>query len=529
MSLIQDRYILDRSVKNYQALLAFPVEFVAMETENFDFVVVGSGLAGLAFALSVARAGATVVVLTKSEVSESNTQWAQGGIAAAVGDQDSWQLHEDDTLTAGAGLSDLEAVRFLVQQAPEAIEWLQSLGTQFDSADGDLSLGREGGHSRSRIVHHLDRTGWEVERAMVAAVRAEPRITIMERAFATSLLVADGRCYGVDARVDTLGQRSFRGRAVMLATGGCGRVYQYTTNPRVATGDGIALAASAGVAIRDMEFMQFHPTTLYHAQKRSFLITEAVRGAGGTLRNHNGRRFMYDYDPRLELAPRDVVARAIDAEMKRLETWCVYLDIAHLAKNAIQHEFPTIMSELRSVGIEIEKDWIPVVPAQHYSCGGVVTDLNGATDLAGLYAAGEVACTGVHGANRLASNSLLEAIVFARAAASAATKEAPRAGVAASGRTVKSIAEVEAVRIRRTLQRTMTQEVGIVRTNAGLSLANERISDLEREYDASPEAPFSVYSLETRNLICVARAVVDGARARRENVGLHYNTDLIGL
>jgi L-aspartate oxidase len=275
-----------------------------------------------------------------------------------------------------------------------------------------------------------------------------------------------------------------------------------------------------------MEFMQFHPTTLYHPQARSFLITEAVRGAGGTLRNHLGRRFMYDYDDRLELAPRDVVARAIEAEMKKRETWCVYLDMTHLSSAAIQHEFPTIYAKLREVGIEVEKDWIPVVPAQHYSCGGIVTDLSGRTNISGLFAAGEVASTGVHGANRLASNSLLEAIVFAGAAASVGSLTW-KGGAAALAGPARAIAETEAVRIRRSLQRTMTENVGIVRTNAGLSAAFEEVGSLLMEFDSLPEAPFAPYPLETRNLLVAAREVVRGARARTENVGLHYNADLV--
>jgi L-aspartate oxidase len=285
-----------------------------------------------------------------------------------------------------------------------------SLGARFDhQSDGDLALGREGGHGRNRIVHHQDRTGWEVERAMTEAVQQHERITVFEHTFVTGLCMSDGRCVGGQAMVEALGPRRFLAGAVMLASGGCGRMYQHTTNPRVATADGIALAAGVGAEIKNMEFMQFHPTTLYHPQMRSFLISEAVRGAGATLRNHLGRRFMYDYDERLELAPRDVVARAIEAEMKRLGTWCVYLDMTHLDPALIKHEFPTIYSQLASVDLEIDKDWIPVVPAQHYSCGGVVTDLHGMTSVPQLFAAGEVTCTGVHGANRLASNSLLEA------------------------------------------------------------------------------------------------------------------------
>jgi len=497
-----------------------------MNGESTDFLVIGSGLAGLTFALRAAEHG-NVTVLTKAQMSDANTSYAQGGIAAAVGEADSWALHEEDTLIAGAGLCDPKAVRFLVQQAPAAIQWLIDLGARFDmGAGGDLSLGREGGHSRNRIIHHLDKTGWEVERAMIAAVKKHKNITIYEHAFVTSLLMEGKRCIGAEATVDDIGLRRFTARATLLATGGCGRVYQHTTNPAIATGDGLGLAHDAGASIANMEFMQFHPTTLYHPQMRSFLITEAVRGAGGTLRNHLGRRFMYDYDERLELAPRDVVARAIDAEMKQLDTWCVYLDITHLESHKIKEEFPTIYEKLASIGLEIDKNWIPVVPAQHYSCGGVVTDLNGQSSVQGLYAAGEVTSTGVHGANRLASNSLLEAIVFASAAATACTSE-PHPKGEGKAQTWKCIPEAESIRIRGALQRTMTANVGIVRRTAELASALKTVDQLIADYNSQTTAPFSPHPLETRNLLITAHHVVEGALSRKTNVGLHYNLDLL--
>jgi len=491
-----------------------------MPSERFDYVVVGSGLAGLSFALAAAESG-TVCVLTKSAIAESNTNYAQGGIAAAIGESDDVVLHEADTLAAGAGLCDPKAVKKLVQEAPRAIEWLRELGARFDSG-----LAREGGHSRNRIVHHGDRTGWEVERAVCENVRREPRITVFENTLATSLLLAGGRVAGVRAMVHERGEMDFTGRAVLLATGGCGRVYAHTTNPRVATGDGIGLALAAGAEVRDMEFMQFHPTTLNHPQLRNFLVTEAVRGAGATLRDYRGRRFMYDYHGDLELAPRDVVARAIEAEMARLDSWCVYLDAAHLDATQLEEKFPTVWSQLRSVGIEMEKEWIPVVPAQHYSCGGIVTDLTARSTVPGLFAAGEVARTGVHGANRLASNSLLEAIVFAREAAFQVEGEPEPAGEVRPAAEVKRIIEGAAVGIRSQIQRSMSQFAGVFRTNEGLSQLTTRLEEAEEAWNESPTAGFSGYVAETHNLLRVAQCVCEGAVARKENVGLHFNADL---
>lgn len=493
--------------------------------EQTDFLVIGSGLAGLTFALEAAEHG-EVVVLTKAAISDSNTNWAQGGIAAAVGESDSWELHEQDTLTAGAGLCDPAAVRFLVQQAPAAIEWLRERGARFDlTASNSLDLGREGGHSRHRIVHHADKTGWEVERTVTAAVRQNPRIRVFEDCFVTRLLIENGECLGAMAHLGDLGEKVFSARATMLATGGCGQLYANTTNPRVATADGIALALDAGAEIRDMEFMQFHPTTLFHKQISGYLVTEAVRGAGGTLRNHNGRRFMFDYDPRLELAPRDVVARSIQREIEKLDTWCVYLDASHLPTEQLHTEFPTIWSRLRELGIEMEKEWIPVVPAQHYSCGGIVTDLNGATSIPRLFASGEVASTGVHGANRLASNSLLEAIVFSSAAAQTASRATSPSLPSPEAEPTRCLPEHEAIRIRHALQRNMSNHAGIFRTTKGLQSMKKSLEDWTNEAASLQTAEFSAYAREATNMIAAARCVVEGALARAENIGLHFNAD----
>ncbi|MFM9872352.1 MAG: L-aspartate oxidase [Fimbriimonadaceae bacterium] len=497
-----------------------------MKQQNTDFLVIGSGLAGLTFALKAAEVG-QVTVLTKAQIQESNTSWAQGGIAAAVGETDSWKLHEEDTLTAGAGLCDPEAVRMLVQRAPAAIDWLEQQGTRFDlSASNALDLGREGGHSRHRIVHHADKTGWEVERAVSESVRKNPAIQVYENCFVTDLLIADSQCIGANAIINDLGPAQFTAKATMLATGGCGKVYSNSTNPRVATGDGVALAQKAGATIANMEFQQFHPTTLKHSQLAGFLITEAMRGAGATLRNHEGRRFMYDYDERLELAPRDVVARSIEREIQKLKTWCVYLDATHLPSEEIKHEFPTIYQRLNEIGLEIDRDWIPVVPAQHYSCGGVTTNLQAQTTIPRLYASGEVTCTGVHGANRLASNSLLEAIVFSFAAAEVVSSENANLPSTPEFVSPHCIPETEAIHIRHALQKQMSAHAGIFRTNAGLANLKSFVDQTLISYDEPPSAPFSAYSAEARNLLVVAQSIANGAIACTTNVGLHYNADI---
>ncbi|MDW8322311.1 MAG: L-aspartate oxidase, partial [Armatimonadota bacterium] len=484
-----------------------------MSVYRTDFVVIGSGIAGLTFALRAAEQ-AEVVVITKKERSESNTNYAQGGIAGVLSPEDTFDLHFQDTLNAGAGLCHEDAVRVLVQEGPHQIRRLIELGARFDmerDAEGNpvLALGREGGHSRNRIVHYADQTGWEIERTLLEATRYHPRITIHEHFFALELILRDSECVGVwvlNTHSDE--PEAFFARAVLLATGGCGQVYPHTTNPPIATGDGIAMAWRAGAYIANMEFMQFHPTTLYHPSARSFLISEAVRGEGAVLRLPDGTPFMEQHHPMKDLAPRDVVARAIDAEMKRLGLPCVYLDITHRPGEFLRQRFPVIYNRLQSVGIDMAREWIPVVPAAHYMCGGVQTDLYGRTSIPRLYAAGEVACTGVHGANRLASNSLLEALVFADRAATHAVEarwNQPRTDAVPPLEALTQASgvseEVEHEDIRTRLHAVMHQKVGIVRRLALLQEAAQELQHLQRLAQlAVQKAPHRVEAWERWNL-----------------------------
>jgi L-aspartate oxidase len=513
---------------------------------EFDFVVIGSGLAGLSFARSVAQHG-TVAIVTKRGRADTNTAWAQGGIACVTSSEDSFELHVQDTLAAGAGLCDEEMVRVIVTEGPARIQELIDLGVQFDERemeDGEreLDLGREGGHSKRRVLHARDVTGREIERALLADIEENANISLMENHMAVDLITAgklgyatEDRCLGVYVLDEQTGDvEAIRSDRVILATGGCGKVYLYTTNPSVATGDGVAMAWRAGANVANMEFVQFHPTCLYHPEERSFLISEAVRGEGGILTNTRGVRFMESYHPLKELAPRDIVARAIDAEMKRSGERHVFLDITHKPADFVRDRFPNIYERCLELGIDITKEPIPVVPAAHYQCGGVLTNVDGRTSLRGLYAVGEVACTGLHGANRLASNSLLEAAVLGHRAAQDALRRIPvgKNGtdiVIPEWRVGNALAVDELVVIYHNweeIRRLMWDYVGIVRTDKRLQRASTRLRNLQREIQEFYwHYKITTDLLELRNLAIVASLIVDCALARKESRGLHYTLD----
>jgi L-aspartate oxidase len=508
--------------------------------EQVDFLVLGGGIAGLSFALEAADHG-SVLVLTKRHRSEGSTQYAQGGVASVLGPDDEFDLHVQDTLVAGAGLCKREAVEVTVREGPERIRWLLSLGVEFDREGPErLHLTREGGHSRRRVAHAKDTTGREVERALLEACAAKG-IRILEDQVAVDLLTSGkigiggpNRALGAYVLDRASGEIvAVSARTTVLGTGGAGKVYLYTSNPDVATGDGVAMAYRAGAAVANMEFFQFHPTCLYHPQAKSFLVSEALRGEGGILRNAAGEAFMVRYDPRKELAPRDIVARSIDAEMKRRGDDCAFLDMTHLPKSFLIEHFPHIYATCKEFGIDMAAQPIPVVPAAHYQCGGVVTDLVGRTSLPRLYAIGEVSCTGLHGANRLASNSLLEGLVFGRRAALRAVDELSEASGPAPAlpdwNPGDALTPEEGVVVAHNwdeVRRLMWNYVGIVRTMKRLERARTRIRMLRDEireyywqYRVTPDL------VELRNLADVAMLIVECARQRKESRGLHYLLD----
>ena len=503
-----------------------------------DYLVIGSGIAGLSLALEASTKG-QVVVVTKREATDSNTRWAQGGIAAVLAEGDSFEAHINDTLVAGAGLCHRKAVEICVREGPDRLHALEAWGARFDasSTGPGLDLHLEGGHSARRVAHVRDATGKEIGRALVEAVRANPRITVLEEHMAVDLITLAkyggpevcGGAYVLDVASGTV--LTVLAQQTVLATGGAGKVYLYTTNPDVATGDGVAMAYRAGAEIANMEFYQFHPTCLFHPQAKNFLISEALRGEGAILRTTEGLPFMERYDARKELAPRDVVARAIDHEMKRTGAEHVLLDITHKPEAFIKEHFPGIYAECLRWGFDLVKQPIPVVPAAHFSCGGVTTDLDGRTTIPGLWAIGECAHTGLHGANRLASNSLLEGVVFGHRAAQALPVPASTAGVpeVPDWDTGQASDSEEAVLISHDwdeLRRLMWNYVGIVRSHKRLRRAARRIALLQEEISEYYWRYLITRDLlELRNIATVAALVVECASARNESRGLHYTLD----
>ena len=506
---------------------------------KFDTLIIGSGLAGLTLALKLAE-HQKVGLITKKSLLDGASSWAQGGIAAVLSDDDSVDAHIQDTLTAGAGLCDETVTRYVVEHGKAAIDWLIAQGVAFTkdtSADMGYHLTREGGHSHRRIIHAADATGHVVQETLATRVLQHANITVLENYMSVDLIIGrklglkNNRCYGVYALDSRTGKViTLAAQNTLLATGGAGKVYLYTTNPDTATGDGIAMAWRAGCRVANMEFIQFHPTCLYHPHAKSFLISEAVRGEGGILKLPDGTRFMPSHDQRAELAPRDVVARAIDFEMKKHGLDCVYLDISHRSIEFIQEHFPTIYARCLALGIDISTGPIPVVPAAHYTCGGVMADLSARTDLDNLYAVGETAYSGLHGANRLASNSLLECLVFADAAVSDILSKPPQ--------TLPPLPDWDESRVTDAdeqivishnwaeLRHFMWDYVGIVRTNKRLQRAQHRIQLLQDEineyytnFHISPDL------LELRNLVLNAELIVRSALSRHESRGLHFSKD----
>jgi L-aspartate oxidase len=514
--------------------------------KKVDFLVIGSGIAGLSFALKASKKG-KVLILTKVNEDETNTKYAQGGIAAVFDPEtDSFEKHIQDTLIAGDGLCDRKTVEIVVTEGPDRIKELIDYGTKFDKHDGEYDLTREGGHSAKRILHYKDVTGKEIERALLEEVHKNENIEILTHYYAVEIITQhhlgaeitresnDVVCYGVYAlNVKTGEVETILSKITVMATGGAGHIYSATTNPVIATGDGIAMVYRAKGRVRDMEMIQFHPTSLYNpGEYPSFLITEAVRGEGGVLRNKKGDEFMYGYDERGSLAPRDVVARSIDAEMKKWGDDHVFLDITHKPKDLILQHFPTIYAKCLSLGIDMTKDYIPVVPAAHYLCGGILVDEMGNSSIKRLFACGECSSTGLHGANRLASNSLLEAAVFGHRIAQVALDEVENYAFQENVPnwdefgTTQSNEEVLVTHNLREMQRMMSDYVGIVRSDFRLERASRRIKMLKDETeDFYKKTKLSVKLCELRNLIQCAELVVRCAIKRKESRGLHYTTD----
>ncbi len=514
------------------------------DQQQHDILIIGSGAAGLSLALKLAD-NANVAVLSKEALSEGATLYAQGGVSAVLDEHDSIESHVQDTLIAGAGLCDTDVVRFVVEQAYQSIDWLVDLGVDFTRSDADsgtnspFHLHKEGGHSHRRIIHAADATGKAIETTLESRVRQHPNIHLYEHHIAVDLITTNklskpgNRCLGAYVLdINNNNVMVFSAKNVILASGGAGKAYLYTSNPDGCTGDGIAMAWRAGCRIANMEFIQFHPTCLYHPMAKSFLISEALRGEGAKLVLEDGTPFMQRYDKREELAPRDVVARAIDYEMKRLGHDCVYLDISHKSAKFIEEHFPTINQRCLDLGIDMSKEPIPVVPAAHYTCGGVMINKDGETDISGLYAIGEVSCSGLHGANRMASNSLLECIVFAHAAAesirkSLATSKFPgKLPEWDESRVTDSDEEVVVSHNWDEIRRFMWDYVGIVRTTKRLQRAQHRIELLKSEItEYYGNFTISKDLVELRNLAVVAELIIESALRRKESRGLHYSTD----
>ncbi len=506
-----------------------------MNTFDYDYLIIGSGVAGLSVALNAARNNQRVLLVTKAHLEESNTRYAQGGIAAAVAHDDTTTSHRDDTLIAGAGLCDAAAVEVLTADAPERIQELIELGVAFDrEVSGELELGREGAHSANRILHAGgDATGYHIEHGLAGAVRRSPNVEILEEHFATELLLENNRVIGVNLLAPDKTSFAVRSLFTVLATGGAGQLFRYTTNPLVTTGDGLALAYRAGAALADLEFFQFHPTALSLPGVPTFLISEAVRGDGAILRNSSGYAFMKDYDGRGELASRDIVSRAIATEMLKTNA-PVYLDATGLGEAVVRHRFPGIYQFCQQYGLDIARQLIPVSPAAHYYMGGILTGLNGETTLPGLFACGEAACTGVHGANRLASNSLLEGLVFGRRLYEYTRQADPAPYVPTeNGEFLSMPALSEEVTVNRgvptrlELQNLMWEKVGLAREASGLAEAVRQLSQWEKALAQLETSDLA--QLELHNLVTVGLQMARAALLREESRGAHYRTDFPNL